>query len=107
METLSSPGSFTVFAPTNAAFDALPDGTLDALLEDIPTLTGILTYHVVGEKLTAADVVVSTEVSTLEGTAAEVMVTDDGVTIAGATIIATDIPAANGVIHVIDAVMIP
>ena len=106
-DVLSGEGPFTVFAPTNSAFEALPDGTLDALLADIPTLTSILPYHVSGEKLVAADVVGLSEVTTLEGSGAEVIVGADGVTIAGATIVATDIPASNGIIHVIDAVMIP
>ena len=105
--TLSGEGSFTVFAPTDAAFAALPEGTVASLLNDIPALTNILLYHVAGEKLPASAVVGSDSIETLQGSEADVVVDDAGVRIAGATISVTDIPAANGVIHLIDAVMIP
>jgi len=107
VETLAGEGPFTVFAPTNAAFAALPEGTVESLLNDIPALTSILLFHVAGEKLAADDVVGSDSIATLEGTSAEVFVDENGVRIAGANISVTDIPAANGIIHVIDAVMIP
>jgi uncharacterized surface protein with fasciclin (FAS1) repeats len=105
--TLDGDGPFTVFAPTNAAFDALPPGTLDDLLEDIPTLTNTLLFHVAGDKLIAADVVTANSVAMLSGDSASV--TDEGgqYFIAGSPISVTDIPASNGVIHVIDAVMLP
>ena len=107
VETLDGEGPFTVFAPTNAAFAALPDGTVEDLLNDIPALTRILLFHVVGEKLAAGDVVAASSVEMLEGSVADIVVDDAGVRIAGVNISVTDIPAANGVIHVIDAVMIP
>ena len=106
-ETLRGDGPFTVFAPTNAAFDALPAGTVDALLMDIPALTDILLYHVVGEKLSAADVVAASSVTTLQGSDAPVVVDADGAGIDGAMIVETDIPASNGVIHIIEAVILP
>jgi transforming growth factor-beta-induced protein len=107
VETLSGEGPFTVFAPTDAAFAALPEGTVEALLNDIPALTQILLFHVAGEKLPASDVVLRTAIETLEGSSAEVVVDADGVQIAGARVSMTDIPASNGVIHVLDAVMLP
>lgn len=103
--TLEGDGPFTVFAPTDAAFAKLPAGTVDSLLNDIPTLTSILLYHVNGSRLPAADVVGSTSVATLAGIDANV---DAGaLTIGGAAIVGTDIPARNGVIHVLDDVMLP
>jgi uncharacterized surface protein with fasciclin (FAS1) repeats len=105
--TLDGPGPFTVFAPTDSAFDALPAGTVDALLADIPELTDILLYHVAGERLTAEDVVGSSSVTTLQGSDAAVMVDGSGAFIDGAQIVVTDIPAENGTIHIIDAVMLP
>lgn len=107
VDTLAGPGPFTVFAPTDAAFAKLPPGTVDALLQDIPALTDILLYHVSGEKLPAADVLGMSNVATLQGSDAAVTMDADGAYIAGAKIEITDIPAANGVIHVIDTVMIP
>ena len=76
-------------------------------MNDIPALTSILLFHVAGEKLTAADVLSMESITTLEGSSAEVMIDDGVVTIAGAPVSVTDIPSANGVIHVIDAVMLP
>lgn len=106
VETLSGPGPFTVFAPTNAAFAALPEGTVDALLNDIPTLTGILTYHVIPGAVMAADLTEGMTAATVNG--AEVTFTlAEGARINGANIVATDIQASNGVIHVIDAVILP
>jgi uncharacterized surface protein with fasciclin (FAS1) repeats len=107
VDALEGPGPMTVFAPTNAAFDALPEGTVEALLEDIPALTEILLYHVASGRLTATDVISSQSVTTLQGSTAMVETTADSVTIAGAEISFTDIPASNGVIYVIDAVMLP
>ena len=108
VETLQGAGPFTVFAPTNEAFAALPAGLVDALLleENRETLVKILTYHVVGSKVMAADVA-SGDVATVEGSTLSVVVAD-GVTINGTSAVtATDVMASNGVIHVIDAVLVP
>lgn len=107
-DALSGEGPLTVFAPTNAAFEALPAGLLEKLLlpENKEILTKILTYHVVGAKVMAADVAAG-DVTTLEGSTFAVT-TDGGVKINGSsTVTATDVPASNGVIHVIDAVLVP
>ena len=104
--TLDQDGPFTVFAPTDAAFDKLPPGTVDALLDDIPTLTDILLYHVVPGEVSSAAVVDMSLVTTVQGLDFRVS-TDGGVFINDAEVIVTDIPADNGVIHVIDAVMLP
>jgi transforming growth factor-beta-induced protein len=107
-ETLSGEGPFTVFAPTDDAFAALPAGTVEALLNDIPTLTNILLYHVVAGKTMAADVVNLDKVTTLQGADITITVTDEGVLLNGTVkVIITDIEASNGVIHVIDAVLLP
>ena len=107
VETLSGDGPFTVFAPTNAAFDALPEGTLDALLEDIPALTNILLYHVVSGQVLAEDVVALSEAETVLGENVSIRVEDGKVFINDSEVIVTDIMASNGVIHVIDAVLLP
>ncbi|MEM9256521.1 MAG: fasciclin domain-containing protein [Pseudomonadota bacterium] len=106
---LSADGPFTVFAPTNEAFAALPDGTLEMLLlpENKDKLVEILTYHVVPGKVMAADVVTLTEATSLEGDVINISVTDEGVMVDEADVIATDIVGSNGVIHVIDAVILP
>ena len=106
IDTLKGDGPFTVFAPTDDAFDALPDGVLESLLDDIPALTDILTYHVVAGKYMAEDVISSMSLMSLQGTDLAID-TSDGVMIDGAMIVTTDIECSNGVIHVIDAVMIP
>jgi transforming growth factor-beta-induced protein len=105
---LSGEGPFTVFAPTDEAFAALPAGTIDALLAD-PSgdLTQILLYHVLSGKVMAADVTDGLEVETLQGASVKFSVADGKVMINGATIVTTDIEASNGVIHVIDAVILP
>ena len=105
--TLDGDGPFTVFAPTNAAFDALPAGTLDSLLEDIPALTDVLLFHVTDDKLVASDVISADLVAMLSGDSAPVTETNGQFFIDDSPISITDIPASNGVIHVIDAVMIP
>jgi len=109
VDTLSGAGPFTVFAPTNAAFAKLPAGALDDLLkpENKAKLAGILTYHVVSGKVLAADAVKLTEATTVNGAQADIVSANGKVTIDGATITATDIAASNGVIHVIDTVMMP
>ena len=108
VETLSGPGPFTVFAPTDAAFAKLPAGTVEALLQD-PTgqLKNILLFHVVAGKVMAADVVNLTSAPTVLGQNAEIMIKDGKVYVAGAQVIVTDIMCSNGVIHVIDTVMLP
>ncbi|MBM3718646.1 MAG: fasciclin domain-containing protein [Actinobacteria bacterium] len=106
-ETLSGEGPFTVFAPTNEAFAALPPGLLDKLLlpENKDILVKILTYHVVAGKVMAADVTAG-DVATVEGSTFAVT-TDMGVKVGGASVVTTDVPASNGVIHVIDKVIVP
>jgi uncharacterized surface protein with fasciclin (FAS1) repeats len=109
VETLQGEGPFTVFAPTDEAFAALPAGLVDALLKDEnkATLATILTYHVVGAQVMAADVA-SGDVSSVEGSTISVVVGDDGVVLNdSAKVTATDVVASNGVIHVIDAVLLP
>lgn len=107
IETLKGEGPFTVFAPTDAAFAALPAGTLEALLADKEKLTAILTYHVVAGKVTAADVVKLDEATTVNGQEADITVSGGKVMIDGANVVTTDIMASNGVIHVIDKVILP
>ncbi len=105
-DTLSGTGPFTVFAPTDEAFAKLPAGTVDGLLKDIPTLTKILTYHVVSGKVMAADVVKLHSATTLQG--GEVKIdASNGVKINNATVIQADIAASNGVIHCVDTVLMP
>ena len=108
VETLQGPGPFTVFAPTDAAFAKLPAGTVESLLEpgNKDKLVAILTYHVVPAKVLAADVVGLTEAPTVNGQKIAVN-TKDGVKVDGANVIQTDILCDNGVIHVIDAVILP
>lgn len=107
-ETLRGEGPFTVFAPTDAAFSALPAGTLDALLADPEALAQVLLYHVVAGQVLAADVVGLTSAVTVNGEAITIQVVDGGVVLNGTVnVVATDIIASNGVIHVLDAVLIP
>ena len=105
--TLATEGPFTVFAPTDEAFAKLPEGTLEELLGDTEALTAILTYHVVAGMKGASEVVGSEWLETLNGQALKVASTNDAVEIGGAKVIQTDIDAGNGVIHVIDSVMLP
>ena len=107
VDTLKSDGPFTVFAPTDDAFNALPEGTIEALLNDIPALTDILLYHVVSGKVMAADVVALESATTVLGKDVAIKVEDGDVFINDAQVIITDIEASNGVIHVIDAVLLP
>jgi uncharacterized surface protein with fasciclin (FAS1) repeats len=108
VETLKGEGPFTVFAPTDAAFAKLPKGTVEDLLkpENKDKLVAILTYHVVPGRLKAADVVAAKELKTVNGKTAAIT-TEGGAKIAGVSIIATDIETSNGVVHVIDSVMLP
>ena len=108
VETLSGPGPFTVFAPTNEAFDALPAGTLDSLLADPAALTDVLNLHVVSGTAISSEQAVEaagTNIDTLGGPVA-VALDGDNLTVGGATVVQTDIEASNGVIHVIDSVIV-
>jgi transforming growth factor-beta-induced protein len=108
VDTLKGEGPFTVFAPTEEAFAALPPGTLEQLLADPQgQLTQILLYHVVPGKVMAADVTDGLEASTAQGSPVKFMVADGKVMINDANVVATDIAATNGVIHVIDKVILP
>ena len=108
VETLSGEGPFTVFAPTDEAFKKLPAGTVESLLkpENKGKLAALLKYHVVSGKVMAADVKPG-KVTTVQGSKATIKTTDGKVTIDGANVVKTDIVASNGVIHVIDAVILP
>ncbi|MBT8193590.1 MAG: fasciclin domain-containing protein [Acidimicrobiia bacterium] len=106
-DTLAGDGPFTVFAPTDEAFAALPEGTVEGLLEDPAALSEILLYHVVPGKVLAADVVSLTSATTVQGSDVTISVDGGAVMIDGANVTATDIEASNGVIHVIDAVILP
>lgn len=108
-EILSGSGPFTIFAPTNAAFEALPAGTVDNLLkpESKEKLTGILTYHVVAGNVMAADLKDGQVVKTLNGQDLKVSIKDGKVMINGANVTAADLPGSNGVVHVVDSVLMP
>lgn len=108
-ETLRGAGPFTVFAPTDAAFAALPAGTVDSLLlpENREQLRGILTYHVVSGRVMASEAAAMSAAPTVQGSSAPIVAVEGGLTIGGARIVTTDIACSNGVIHVIDAVMMP
>ena len=108
VETLSGEGPFTVFAPTDEAFAALPEGTLDSLLADPDALAEILTYHVVSGKVMAADVVGLESATTVQGSDIAIEVVDGGVVLNGsANVVTTDVEGSNGVVHIIDAVILP
>ena len=108
-DTLKGPGPFTVFAPTDAAFAKLPKGTVEELLkpENKAKLTAILTYHVVPGKVMAADVVKVSNAKTVQGGSIKVHAAGGTVSVDNATVVKTDIGASNGVIHVIDTVLMP
>lgn len=105
--TLSGEGPFTVFAPTDAAFAKLPSGTVDALLKDVPTLKKILLYHVVAGKVASADVVKLSSATTVNGLPVMVTVSGNAVKINDATVQIADVAASNGIIHVVDTVILP
>ncbi len=109
VDTLKGEGPFTVFAPTDEAFAALPAGTVESLLkpENKDQLIAVLTYHVVAGKVEAAQVVELDMAETVNGSSVTISTSEAGVTVDGANVIATDIAASNGVIHVIDAVILP
>lgn len=106
VDTLKGEGPFTVFAPTDEAFAALPAGTVEGLLADPEALAAILTYHVVAGKVMSTDLSDGMTATTVNG--ADITIgTMDGVTVNGANVVTADIEASNGVIHVIDAVILP
>ncbi len=107
VDTLKSAGPFTVFAPTDEAFAKVPKATLDALLADKEKLKQVLLYHVVSGKVMAAKAVTLTEAKTVQGSAAKISVMGGKAKIDNANIVKTDIECTNGVIHVIDAVILP
>ncbi len=106
-DALSGEGPFTVFAPTDAAFAAIPEDDLQALLDDPDQLSAILTYHVVSGRVTSAAVAGLDHATTLEGSEITIGTEGEGVTVDDANVIAVDIEASNGIIHVIDAVITP
>ena len=106
VETLKGTGPFTVFAPTDAAFAKIPKADLDALLKDKAQLTRVLTYHVVAGKVMAKDVAKLSQAKTVEGQSVKID-TSSGVKVDGANVVKADIEASNGVIHVIDSVILP
>ena len=108
VDTLNGEGPFTVFAPTNEAFAKIPAADLEAILADKDKLTAILTYHVVSGKVLSTDLAAgSQDVKTVQGEDATVVVSDAGVTYAGANVTTADVDACNGVIHIIDSVVVP
>lgn len=106
VDTLKGKGPFTLFAPNDQAFAKLPEGTVDALLKDIPKLKKILTYHVVSGKVMSADVVKLKSAKTVEGEDVKIDASH-GVRINNATVTSPDVAADNGVIHIIDTVLMP
>jgi uncharacterized surface protein with fasciclin (FAS1) repeats len=107
VETLKGKGPFTVFAPTDQAFAKIPKADLDALLKDKAKLTRVLTYHVVAGQVMAADVAKLKEAKTVEGQSVKIDASASGVTVDGAKVVKADVAASNGVIHVIDSVILP
>jgi uncharacterized surface protein with fasciclin (FAS1) repeats len=107
VDTLKGDGPFTVFAPTDDAFGKIPKEKIEALLKDKEALTKVLTFHVVPGKVMAADVVKLTKAKTVQGQELDIVVKDGKVTINGVNVIKTDIACKNGVIHVIDGVLLP
>lgn len=107
IDTLKGKGPFTVFAPTDDAFAKLPPGTIEALLKDKAKLRAILTYHVVPGKVMAADVVKLNSAKTVNGQSVSIRLKDGAVLVDNARVIKTDIATSNGVIHVIDSVVLP
>ncbi len=107
VDVLQSEGPFTVFAPTDEAFAALPEGTIEALLADTDALRAILLYHVVPGRVTASDVVGLETAETAQGASISIRTYGETVRINDARVVAADVMASNGVIHVIDAVILP
>jgi PGF-CTERM protein len=107
VDTLSSPGPFTVFAPTDEAFAKVPSAVMDTLMADKTLLTSVLTYHVVPGEVMSSDLVNGMSVKTVEGSDVRITIDSAGVMVDNARVINADIKASNGVIHVIDAVILP
>jgi len=109
VETLQGDGPFTVFAPTNAAFEALPEGTLENLLkpENQEQLKSVLTYHVVSGKVMSSDLSDGMTPATVEGSTVEIKIDGESVMVNGASVASADVEASNGVVHVIDQVILP
>jgi uncharacterized surface protein with fasciclin (FAS1) repeats len=107
VDTLTGAGPFTVFAPTDEAFAKLPEGTVDGLLKDLPKLKQILTYHVVSGKVMAADVVKLKSATTVQGSDVKIDASNGGVKVNNATVTTADVATDNGVIHIIDTVLLP
>ena len=107
VEVLKGKGPFTVFAPTDKAFAKVSETELDALLKDKKQLQAVLTYHVVPGKVMAADVVKLKSAKTVQGKSVKIAVDNGKVKIDGANVVKADIPCSNGVIHIIDAVLLP
>lgn len=109
VDALKGEGPFTVFAPTDDAFAKLPEGTVENLLkpENIDQLKAVLTYHVVAGKIMSGDIGSGAQPATLQGSTIDVVASDSGVTVNGANVVSADVGASNGVIHVIDAVILP
>ncbi|MBN3874344.1 MULTISPECIES: fasciclin domain-containing protein [unclassified Nostoc] len=107
IEILKSPGSFTLFAPTDEAFANLPEGTLDSLLQDIPKLKKIVAYHIASGDVRSDDLVQINEAETIEGSIVAIESADGKFKVNNANVVKTDILADNGVIHIIDAVLMP
>jgi uncharacterized surface protein with fasciclin (FAS1) repeats len=107
LETLKSPGSFTLFAPTDEAFANLPEGTLDLLLQDIPKLRKIVAYHIASGDVRSDDLVQINEAETLEGSIVAIESANGKFKVNNANVLKTDVLTDNGVIHIIDAVLMP
>jgi len=107
VDTLKGDGPYTVFAPSDEAFAKLPEGTVEALLKDKEQLRAVLGYHIVSGKVLARDAMKLDSAKTVEGRSLSITRTDGGLKIDGATVVRADVMASNGVIHVIDSVMVP
>ena len=107
VDTLQGAGPFTVFAPTDEAFAKLPAGTVDSLLQDIPKLKQILTYHVVSGKVMASDVAKLKSATTVQGSDVKIDASNGGVKVNDSKVSTVDVAADNGVIHIIDTVLLP
>ena len=106
-DTLNGPGPFTVFAPTDDAFAGLPEGTVDRIMTDIPSLTSVVTYHIVAGQLASDDVIRQESLSTVQGGMLKIQRMDGRTFVNDALLIGTDLRADNGLIHSIDAVLLP
>ncbi len=104
---VATPGEFTLFAPTDSAFAKLPEGTVAALLKDLPTLRSILLYHVLGQEVDSRDLLLHTKLNTLQGKQIEVSYQVDGVKVNRQSFINNDLQSPNGIVHVIDSVLLP